>query len=69
MKFKELLEEVDMNGAQLARRLGVTVAAVSAWCTDKAAPNYDKLPAIAKALNVSLDRVVNCFIQEESNCS
>ena len=65
MKFKELLDEVDMNGAQLARRLGISVAAVSAWCTDKAAPSYDKLPAIAKALNVGLDRVVECFIPEE----
>lgn len=65
MKFKELLDEVDMSGAQLARRLGISVAAVSAWCTEKSAPNYDKLPAIAKAMNVSLDRVVKCFVAEE----
>lgn len=63
MKFKELLKEVDMNGAQLARRLGLTTAAVSKWCREEAAPNYDKLPEIAKALNVSLDRVISCFVR------
>ena len=65
MKFKELLDEVDMSGAQLARRVGVSVAAVSAWCTDKSAPSYDKLPEIAKALGVSVTRVLNCFIKEK----
>lgn len=62
LKFKELLKEVDMNGAQLARRLDVSVAAVSAWCTGKSAPNYDRLPEIAKVLNVSIDKVVECFV-------
>lgn len=62
MKFKELLKEVDMNGAQLARRLGITTAAVSAWCTGEASPSYSKLPEIAKALNVSLERVIACFV-------
>ena len=62
MKFKELLKEVDMNGAQLARRLGISTAAVSAWCKGKSTPNYDKLPEIAKALNVSLEKVVACFV-------
>lgn len=66
MKFKELLEEVDLTGAQLARRLDISVAAVSGWCTEKSAPTYDKIPAIAKALNVSVERVFKCFIKEEA---
>lgn len=64
MKFKELLVEVDMNGAQLARRLGISVAAVSSWCTGKCSPNLEKIPEIAKALNVSVQRVIMCFIEE-----
>ena len=62
MTFKELLKECDMHGAQLARRIGVTRAAVGKWMSGDAAPNYSKLPEIAKALNVSVDRVVQCFI-------
>lgn len=64
MKFQELLDEVDMSGAQLARRLGISAAAVSAWCLGKSSPSYDKLPAIAKALNVSVNRVIKCFVAE-----
>ena len=62
MKFKELLKEVDMNGAQLARRIGVTRTAVSAWCRGTSQPSFDKIQLIAKALGVSVTRVVNCFI-------
>ena len=64
MKFKELLEEVDMNGAQVVRRVGVSTSAVASWCRGKTCPNYDKIPDIAKALNVSVERVVKCFIKE-----
>jgi DNA-binding XRE family transcriptional regulator len=61
-KFEALLREVDMNGAQLARRLDVTVAAVSAWCRGKCKPKSELWREIAKQLGVSLDRVVKCFI-------
>ena len=62
--FRELLEEKDMHGAQLARRLGISTAAVSKWCMGEAAPNYNKLPEIAKALDVSIERIVTCFVEE-----
>lgn len=62
--FRELLEEKDMHGAQLARRLGISTAAVSKWCMGEAAPNYNKLPEIAKALDVSIERIVTCFLEE-----
>ena len=60
-KFQELLDEVDMSGAQLARRLKITRTAVSAWGTGKSAPKWEKVPEIAKALNVSVERVSACF--------
>lgn len=62
-KFKQLLMNADMHGAQLARRLGVTRAAVSSWVRGKTAPNYDKLSEIARHLNVSVAEVVKCFIK------
>lgn len=64
MKFKELLKKVDISGAQLARKLNISVAAVSAWCKGKAAPNYDKLPEIAKVLNVDISDIVKCFTEQ-----
>ena len=63
--FRALLEERDIHGAQLARRLGISTAAVSKWCVGEAAPNYDKLPEIAKALDVSIEKVVMCFVEEK----
>ena len=62
--FRDLLEEKDMHGAQLARHLGISTAAVSKWCIGDAAPNYSKLPEIAKALDVSIERIVSCFVEE-----
>lgn len=63
MKFKELLKEVDMNASQLARRLGITGAAVSKWCLGEASPPCSKMNDIAKALNVSVERVLECFVE------
>ena len=60
-KFQALLDELDITGAQLARKLNITRTAVSAWGTGKAAPKWDKVPEIAKALNVSVERVSACF--------
>ncbi len=60
-KFQALLDELDVKGAQLARRLKITRTAVSTWATGKSAPKWDKVPEIAKALNVSVERVSACF--------
>lgn len=62
MKFKDLLKQRDMTAAQVARRIGLTPAAVSSWCREITKPGYDMLPAIAKALGVSVERVIKCFI-------
>ena len=66
MEFKELLKEADINGAQVARRVGVSTAAVSAWCNGISAPSIDKIPEIAKFLNVSIEQVVECFVKKEA---
>ena len=64
MEFKELLKEVDMNGAQVARKIGVTTSAVNAWALGKARPNCDKWQDIAKAMNVPVERVMECFVKK-----
>ena len=66
MEFRDLLKNADVSGAQLARRLGITRSAVGFWCTGKTTPPYDKLPEIAKFLNVSIEQVVECFVKKEA---
>ena len=63
MKFKELLKELDISGAQLGRKLGLTGAAVAKWCNEEAAPPCSRMNDIAKALNVPVERVVACFVE------
>jgi transcriptional regulator with XRE-family HTH domain len=63
VKFKELLKEVDVTGTQLARRLGITRAAVAKWCSGEASPPCSKMNDIAKALHVNVERVVACFVE------
>lgn len=63
MKFRKLLIELDVTGAQLARRLHISSAAVYKWLNGEGCPNNKKLPYIAKALNVSIERVVACFVE------
>ena len=44
-----------MNQEQLGEKLGVSFQAVSSWETGKFIPDPDHLPALAKALDLSLD--------------
>lgn len=64
-KFKQLVKEADLNMSQVARRIGVTREAVNLWAKGKNYPSVDKVWAIAKALNVSVERVVNCFGEDD----
>jgi transcriptional regulator with XRE-family HTH domain len=61
-KFKELMRKADVNGAQIARRMGITTSAVSSWARGKTTPPYEKLPDLARYLGVSVDEIVRCFI-------
>ena len=65
LTFKELLKRADISGARLARKLGTTTATVSNWGCGKTAPSYDKLPLIAKTLDVSIETLVRCFANVE----
>lgn len=66
-KFRQLLKKVDINGAQLARKLQVTVASVGQWTRGKQIPPVKKWQDIAKALGVSVNEVAKCFIEDTKN--
>lgn len=61
MKFKELLKEKDINGAQLARRLGVHRGVVSTWVRGLSVPRTIYLKPLAKCLGVSVEELMDCF--------
>jgi DNA-binding XRE family transcriptional regulator len=61
-RFRELLKNADINGAQLGRRLGVSTAVVNAWVHGKAKPKSERWREIATHLSCSVDDVVKCFI-------
>ena len=65
MRFKELLKQKDIHGAQLARKLGYQRAIVSAWVTARARPTTDTLPKIAEILGVSVEEVIACFTEKK----
>lgn len=63
-RFKQLLRKVDINGSQLARKLGVTAASVNQWTRGKQIPPVKRFQEIASALSVSINEVTECFIED-----
>lgn len=61
--LQDILDERDMRGAQLARKLGVDRAAVSAWCLGKTRPSMPLVPKIAKILDLTVEEVVGLFVE------
>lgn len=57
-KLKRLREEAGLTGAELARLVKTSKKQVSFWENDKAMPSKIKLKALAEALNVSVDELV-----------
>ncbi len=64
MTFKELLKNKGITQEELAKELGVSQSAVSAWCCDECLPSMAKLGKLAKALGVSVNTLVASFEKE-----
>lgn len=62
MQFKELMGNVTQR--ELAMKLGATQQLISRWVSGKGVPKTTDLPRIAKALNVPVERVLECFTSE-----
>ncbi|MBQ8428603.1 MAG: helix-turn-helix transcriptional regulator [Clostridia bacterium] len=63
MAFKKLLKEKDIHGTQLARKIGCERSLVSCWVRGKCRPTLDMIPKIAKALDVTIEDIVKCFVE------
>ena len=62
--FRKLLAMCEVKQDVLAKRLNVTQALVSKWVVGKGYPRITIIPAIAEALNVSIEEVVNAFAKK-----
>lgn len=71
----QLRKEVNMTQAELARKLNVTVQAISKWERGKGLPDINTLEPLAEALGVSIieimkaQRVETAIPQEEMNAT
>lgn len=57
-KLSELLTEIDSSSAEIAREIGVSPASISQYRKGETQPSLEKLVALARALDVSLDYLV-----------
>ena len=54
-RLQELLRENKTSQRQLALKIGVTSATVSAWCRGLKQPTADNIAAVARIFGVSAD--------------
>lgn len=57
MPIRQLRERLGMSMAELAEKMGVTVATVSRWETGEALPVTSRMGALADALHCTIDEL------------
>ena len=60
-KFRELLKEKDIHGAQVARKLGIKRSAVNDWARGRCKPALKHIIPLADILGVSVEMIIACF--------
>lgn len=58
MNIKKMREKKDITQQELATVLGVSQSTVAMWETNNSLPRTEKLPAIAKALDCTIDELL-----------
>ena len=58
MNLKKIMIEREMTAADIARKTGMTQAALSRYINDKRIPRLNSVIKIAKALNVPIELLV-----------
>lgn len=58
LRIRQLRDRAGMSQRQLAKKLSITQPAVVAWEMERCQPRIKKLPAIAKALGVSVEELM-----------
>lgn len=58
MKIKQFREKNKMKQEEIAVKIGVDRSTIAKWETGAAKPRADKLPALAKILNCTVDQLL-----------
>lgn len=59
--FKELRKSAGITQEMLATKLGIKRSTIAMWETGKSKPRTDDLYLLAEVLNVTVDKVLDCF--------
>jgi transcriptional regulator with XRE-family HTH domain len=64
--FRELLKAHCINGAQLARKMGVSRERISLWARGETKPRPANMKKIAEIVNVPYNEVMEIFYGEHT---
>ncbi len=59
--FKELRKSAGITQQMLATKLGIKRSTIAMWETGKSKPRTDDLYMLAEVLNVTVEKVLDCF--------
>lgn len=62
--FKQLLYEKFASQNDLAKEINVSKQLVSRWIIGKNQPRLEEVLKLSKALNVSTETIIKCFVKE-----
>lgn len=63
-KFSKLLESCNITQKEIVNELGVSKQLVSFWARGRAIPRLPEVVKLSEILNVSIEEVVMCFVEE-----
>ena len=66
MKLTELRRSKNLAQTDLAKKLKICQSTVSMWERNKSTPTYRTMRKLADALDVDLQTIVACFVQDKT---
>ena len=64
-KLEELLNERGITQTMLANELKISQSSISLWLNKKTLPRFKTMQKLADALDVDLQTIVACFVQDK----
>lgn len=63
--LQKILDKKHISQKQLAKEIRLTQQAVNCWCLQKSTPTLANMQKLAGALEVDLQTIIECFVQDE----
>jgi transcriptional regulator with XRE-family HTH domain len=65
MTFQQILDKSKLTQSQLATKMSVHQTTISNWKLKKVTPAIAQMQKLADALDVDLQTIVACFVQQD----